>query len=84
MSYILTASGSSIATPVSIANGGTGAATASVAMENLTSTPFNVSAQSVDWGTGNFPPLDPTATLGEVITGVNQLLAYLQQIGVNA
>ena len=35
MSYILTAQGSSLATPVSIANGGTGAADATTALSNL-------------------------------------------------
>ena len=85
MSYILFATtGGGLATPVSIPNGGTGAATASVAIANLTSDAFNNSAQSGDWGTGNFPPLDPAATVGEVVNGFNQLLTYLQEIGVSA
>jgi len=49
MSYVLTAS--SISTPVSIANGGTGSTTKGAAMIALTSAAFNNSAQTATWGT---------------------------------
>ena len=55
MSYILYKAGSSISTPVSIANGGTGGTSKSAAMTNLSSTNFNTSAQSSDWGNINVP-----------------------------
>lgn len=82
MSYILTASGSSLATPVSIANGGTGAITAPLAMDNLTSTAFSTSAQSTDWGATVVPPPSFPADLTNVADTLDQLILALQGIGV--
>jgi len=82
MSYILTASGSSLATPVSIANGGTGAITAPLAMDALTSTAFSTSSQSNDWGSQTIdPPLSPPE-LDNLANVVNNLIFALQGIGV--
>ena len=51
MSYILFAtSGGGLATPVSIANGGTGGNTSKIAMDNLSSPAFSAPAANVNWG----------------------------------
>jgi hypothetical protein len=82
MSYILTASGSSLATPVSIANGGTGAITAGSAMDALTSTAFSTSSQSTDWGSTVVSPPSFPPDLTNVADTLDQLILALQGIGV--
>ena len=81
MSYILTASGSSLATPVSIANGGTGAATANAAVVNLTSPAFEQSASSPDWGA--IPvPAPTTPDPAELQNSIQELLKALQNLSI--
>lgn len=83
MSYILFKAGSSISTPVSIANGGTGADTKAQAVINLTSPAFNNSAQSSDWGAIYIPEsLAPDPS--ENMIAINTLLQTLQVLGVLA
>ena len=83
MSYILTAS-SGISTPVSIANGGTSAITAPLAMTALSTATFSTSSQSADWGV-----LPVASPVGPPSSAANQasitdLIAALQTIGVIA
>ncbi len=80
MSYILFAtSGGGLATPVSVANGGTGADNGKDGMTNLTSVEFTASAISADWGLLPVPlpaspdPADLEASLIEVIGALQQL-----------
>ena len=81
MSYILTASGSSLATPVSVANGGTGAATASAAVINLTSPAFEQSASNPSWGQAAVPaPASPDPA--ELQNSIQELLTALQQLAI--
>ena len=81
MSYILTASGSSLATPVSIANGGTAADNESQAMINLSSPAFDISSKSPDWGAiPIIPPGGPDPIENE--RAINELIAALQVMGV--
>jgi hypothetical protein len=82
MSYILFSSGSSLATPVSIANGGTGATTASTAIENLSTIAFSTSSQSTDWGSTVVNPPNLPADLDNVADVVDQLIFALQGVGV--
>tara|TARA_R110000803_G_scaffold27367_2_gene64038 strand:- start:1543 stop:1797 length:255 start_codon:yes stop_codon:yes gene_type:complete len=82
MSYILFSSGSSLATPVSIANGGTGNITAPLAMNALTSTAFSTSSQNINWGsTVVDSPILP-ADLDNVADVVDQLILALNDLGV--
>ena len=84
MSYILFKStGSSIATPVSIANGGTAADNKSDAMINLTSPAFNSSAQNSNWGTINVPESGAPDPIENQIA-VNTIIQALQDLGVLA
>ena len=81
MSYILTASGSSLATPVSVANGGTGAATASEAVINLTSPAFEASASNNDWG--SIPvPIPPSPDPADLELSLTELLKALQDLQI--
>tara|TARA_R110001632_G_scaffold117970_1_gene230193 strand:- start:279 stop:533 length:255 start_codon:yes stop_codon:yes gene_type:complete len=84
MSYILFSSGSSLATPVSIANGGTGAITAPLAMDALTSSAFSTSSQSTDWGSTVVNPPTFPFDLDNVADVVDQLILALQGVGVLA
>lgn len=84
MSYILFSSGSSLATPVSIANGGTGSITAPLAMNALTSIAFSTSSQSGDWGGTTVNPPSLPADLDNVADVVDQLIFALQGVGVLA
>ena len=81
MSYILTAS-SSISTPVSIANGGTSAITAPLAMTALSTSNFSTSSQSVNWG--NTVVAAPTGLPDVAVnqTALIGLISALQNIGV--
>jgi len=81
MSYILTAGGSSLATPVSIVNGGTGGTTAKQAMENLTSPEFSVSANEPFWG--QIPvSAPPSPDPADLELSLQELLAALQQLAI--
>ena len=84
MSYILFASGSSIATPVSIANGGTSAIDSFGAMVNLTSPAFANSSQFPQWGDPAFAIVPPSAAPdpNENQRAINELLALLQDYGM--
>ena len=84
MSYILFSSGSSLATPVSIANGGTGAITAPLAMDALTSSAFSTSSQSTDWGSTVVNPPTFPFDIDNVADVVDQLILALQGVGVLA
>lgn len=80
MSYILTATSTPLATPISILNGGTGSTTASGAIENLTSADFLVSASSTSWGQISVAsPTPPFSTddNGSVLTDLIDALAAL-------
>lgn len=82
MSYILTAQGSSLATPVSIVNGGTGQTTPLDAMVALSTAFFGQSSANPDWGqlpiTPPVVPADPV----ENERAINEIIAILQQLGV--
>ena len=82
MSYILTAQGSSIATPVSILNGGTGQSTAQAALSALSTAAFAVSGASVDWGQVNI--VSPTSPFSANDNGavLTDLIDALVQLGV--
>ena len=81
MSYILFSSGGTLATPVSIANGGTGANTASGAMVNLSSANFDLSSKSPDWGLlPIIPPAAPDPVENE--RAIQELITALQTLGV--
>jgi len=82
MSYILFSSGSSLATPVSIANGGTGANTASLAMNALTSIAFSTSSQSTDWGSTTVDAPTFPFEIDNVADVVDQLIQALQGLSV--
>lgn len=84
MSYILTAQGSSLATPVSIVNGGTGATTPLDAMVALSTIPFGQSSASPDWG--QLPVIPPAvpADPAENERAIQEIIATLQQLGVIA
>ena len=83
MSYILFAtSGGGLATPVSIANGGTGETVAAAALEALSTIPFANSGQNTDWGTVLVDAPILPADLDNVADVVDQLLQALQGIGV--
>ena len=83
MSYILTAStGGGLATPVSIANGGTNSATASDAITALTSIAFNVSAQSADWGVAAVTPPVLPPDINDIADVLDQLIGALTAVGV--
>ena len=82
MSYILFSSGSSLATPVSIANGGTGAITALSAMEALTSVAFSRSSQSGDWGGTTVNPPSFPPDVDNVADVVDQLILALQGVEI--
>ena len=69
MSYILTAS-SSIATPVSVANGGTGASTPQVSLSNILEAQPNIPPSGAD-------PVD-------LERAVNEILILLQTMGAMA
>tara|TARA_R110000751_G_scaffold282561_1_gene385755 strand:- start:4110 stop:4364 length:255 start_codon:yes stop_codon:yes gene_type:complete len=81
MSYILTVS-SSISTPVSIANGGTSAITAPLAMTALSSGRFSSSAQSGNWGVTSVDP--PTGLPDPAVTqqAVIDVISALEGMGV--
>ena len=84
MSYILFKStGSSIATPVSIANGGTNADNKAGAMINLTSAAFNSSAQNANWGAINIAESGAPDPIENQVA-VNTIIASLQNLGVLA
>lgn len=83
MSYILTAS-SSITTPVSILNGGTGETTAQNAMISLSSPAFENSASSVSWGVLTVaPPVGPPSDAANQAAIVS-ILEHLQTLEVFA
>jgi hypothetical protein len=81
MSYILTASGSSLATPVSVANGGTGADNTKDALITLTSPAFEVSATEPNWGA--IPVMTPPSKAeADLFASLQELLAALQQLAI--
>ena len=81
MSYILFSSGSSLATPVSIANGGTGANNPIDAMVNLSSPAFDISSKSPDWGLLSIiPPAGSNPHENE--RAIIELIGTLQVLGV--
>ena len=81
MSYILTAQGSSIVTPVSILNGGTGQTVPLDAMVALSTPFFGQSSASPDWGQ---LPITPSAHQDpqENMRAINELIMALQVLGV--
>jgi len=81
MSYILTAS-SSISTPVSILNGGTGETTAANAMISLSSPAFQDSASSSDWG--SLTVAEPTPLVASNNAAIVALIQHLQTLEVLA
>lgn len=80
MSYVLTVS-SSISTPVSIANGGTGSTTKGAAMIALTSAAFNNSAQTATWGTETVS-LSEFPTEASNFAALNALIGALDDLGI--
>jgi hypothetical protein len=84
MSYILTASGSSLATPVSILNGGTGQTTPLDALVALSTPFFGASGGNADWGQLSItPPLVP-ADPAENDRAIQEIIQVLQQLRVIA
>jgi len=81
MSYIMRPDSATIATPVSIGNGGTSAATPNDAMINLTSPAFANSASAPDWGSIPVNP-PPAPDANENFIAINELIATLQILGV--
>lgn len=82
MSYILFSSGGGLATPVSIANGGTGSTNESDAMEALTTVGFASSSQSTDWGGITITaPSEPFDT-DQNATAIIDLIDVLTTLGV--
>jgi len=82
MSYILFSSGSSLATPVSIANGGTGSTNASDAMEALTTTEFASSSQSTNWGGISITAPSEPFDADQNATAIIDLIDILTTLGV--
>ena len=78
LSYILTAG---IATPVSIADGGTGQITAFAAMTALSSPTFQASSVNPMWGIQHVP-LSPFPDAIQNQLAINALISALQAIGV--
>jgi len=71
-----------LATPVSIPNGGTGSVNPIDAMTALTTPTFGLSSQSPDWGV--VPLLPPVAPADPVENerAINDIIATLQLLGV--
>jgi|APSaa5957512493_1039668.scaffolds.fasta_scaffold283694_1 hypothetical protein len=85
MSYILFASsGGGLATPVSIANGGTGQTTAEAALSALSSSAFAVSGASTSWGQANLVIPQPPYSADENGAILTDLIDALVAIGVIA
>ena len=76
MSYILFNNGSSLTTPVSIANGGTAGTTPAEALENLASITFSQSALNPAWGTQPVP-FPPSPDPADLFTSINELITAL-------
>jgi len=71
-----------IATPVSIALGGTGSVNPFDAMTALTTPPFAITSQSPDWGVIPInPPIFPADPV-ENERAINEIIAALQLLGV--
>jgi hypothetical protein len=80
MSYILFAtSGGGLATPVSVANGGTGADNTKDALVTLTSPAFQQSATEPSWGT--IPVMSPPSPdPADLEASIQELLSALQTL----
>ncbi len=84
MSYILFSSGGGIATPVSIANGGTGQTTAGAALSALSSAAFAFSGGSENWGQTNIVAPQFPFSADDNATILIDLIDALTDIGVVA
>ena len=82
MSYIMRPAGSSLATPVSIVNGGTGQITPLDAMVALSSPAFGQSSANPAWGTTPVPPPAVPADPVENARAINDLISVLVNLGV--
>ena len=78
MSYVIR---KGIATPISIADGGTGQITSTAAMTALSSAAFQASSVNVDWGTQVVPP-SPIPDANANFVALNALISALSTIGV--
>ena len=75
------ASGTSLTTPISVAEGGTGETDTVNAMITLSSPAFQVSAVAPDWGvTPVQPSMAPDGVANQI--AINELITVLQTLGV--
>jgi hypothetical protein len=81
MSYIMRPNSATIATPISLALGGTGQITATAAMTALSSAAFQASSVNADWGTQVVPP-SPIPDANTNFVAINALINALSTIGV--
>ena len=81
MSYIMRPNSATIATPVSIALGGTGSVNPFDAMNALTTPTFAITSQSPDWGIIPIvPPAAPDPFENE--RAINEIIGALLALGV--